>query len=68
MAQSEKRYDVIVIGAGHNGLVSAATLAKLGKRVCVLEKENEIGGMARNYEIADGLQAPRIAHLLYNYN
>ena len=38
------RYDVIIIGAGHNGLVAAAYLAKAGKRVLMLEANAEIGG------------------------
>ena len=38
------KYDVIVMGAGHNGLVAAAYLAKAGKRVLMLEAADEIGG------------------------
>ncbi len=37
-------YDVIVIGAGHNGLVAAAYLARAGRSVCVLERSDVIGG------------------------
>lgn len=39
------KYDVIIIGAGHNGLTSGAYLAKAGKRVLVLEARPVIGGM-----------------------
>lgn len=39
-----KKYDVIIVGAGHNGLVAASYLAKAGKSVIVLEGESEIGG------------------------
>src|SRR6202171_1686994 len=39
-------YDAIVIGGGHNGLVSAAYLAKAGKRTVVLERRPVVGGAA----------------------
>lgn len=40
------RYDVIVIGGGHNGLVAAGLLAKRGRRVVVLERRDTVGGAA----------------------
>lgn len=39
-------YDVIVIGGGHNGLVTAALLAKQGRRVILLERRAQLGGAA----------------------
>src|SRR5215212_3920484 len=39
-----ERYDAIVVGSGHNGLISAAYLAKAGKRILVLERRDVIGG------------------------
>ncbi len=39
-------YDVIVAGAGHNGLVAAAYLARAGRRVLVLERYDHVGGLA----------------------
>jgi phytoene dehydrogenase-like protein len=59
------RWDAIVIGAGHNGLVCAALLAKEGKSVLVLEAENQVGGAAVNSEFADGFSVSACAHLLY---
>lgn len=39
------RYDAIIIGAGHNGLVAAATIARKGRKVLVLEARDHLGGM-----------------------
>src|SRR5208282_4261787 len=47
-------YDVIVIGAGHNGLTAAAVMARGGLRVLCLEKNHFIGGMASTTELARG--------------
>lgn len=46
-----ERYDAIIIGAGHNGLVAAATLAAAGRRVLVLEQRDVLGGMAGTQEV-----------------
>ncbi|MEE8424558.1 MAG: FAD-dependent oxidoreductase, partial [Elusimicrobiota bacterium] len=42
--------DAIVIGAGHNGLSAAASLARKGRKVLLLEKCGEIGGLAAGTE------------------
>ena len=59
------KYDAIVIGAGHNGLVCSALLAKAGKKVLVLEANNQVGGAAITREFAEGYSASACAHLLY---
>ncbi len=49
-------YDAIIIGAGHNGLTSAAYLAKAGKKVLVLERRHFVGGAAVTEEIYPGFK------------
>ena len=50
------RYDVIVIGGGHNGLVNAAYLARAGRKVLVLERRHVLGGAAVTEEINPGFK------------
>jgi phytoene dehydrogenase-like protein len=50
------KYDVIIIGGGHNGLVNAAYLARAGKRVLVLERRHVLGGAAVTEEVFPGFQ------------
>ena len=57
--------DTIIIGAGHNGLVCAAYLAKAGHKVIVLEAAEEVGGAAITREFAPGFRVSGCAHLLY---
>lgn len=53
---SEKRYDVAIIGGGHNGLTSAGYLARAGLSVVVLEKNHATGGAAITQEFAPGFR------------
>jgi phytoene dehydrogenase-like protein len=51
-----ERYDAIVIGGGHNGLVSAAYLARAGMRTLVLERRHVLGGAAVTEELFPGFR------------
>ncbi len=51
---TSNHYDTIIIGAGHNGLVAAAYLAKQGKKVLVLERRAIVGGSAVTESFGDG--------------
>lgn len=57
--------DVVIVGAGHNGLATAALLAKRGFRVLVLEKNRYVGGMAGTREILSGCRNDVGASLLF---
>src|SRR3954466_8387837 len=50
------KYDAIVIGGGHNGLTSAAYLARAGKKVLVLERRHVLGGAAVTEEVFPGFK------------
>ena len=62
-----KRYDSIIIGAGHNGLVCAAYLAKAGQTVLVLEASEVPGGLASTREFHPGFSAS-VAHTASHFS
>ncbi|HEY8846407.1 MAG TPA: NAD(P)-binding protein, partial [Candidatus Limnocylindrales bacterium] len=51
---SERTYDAIVIGGGHNGLVNGAYLAKSGLKTLILERRHLVGGAAITEELRPG--------------
>ena len=55
--------DVVIVGAGHNGLVTAALLAKSGLKPLVLERRDVVGGAAVTEEFHPGFRASTVAHL-----
>lgn len=55
---------IVVVGAGHNGLVTAFYLAKAGLRPLVLERRAVVGGAATTEDIAAGVRGPGLAHTL----
>ena len=58
------RYDAIIVGGGHNGLVCAAYLAKAGKQVLVLERREMLGGCAVTEELWPGYKVSTGAYLV----
>ena len=59
-----KKYDCIIIGGGHNGLVTAAYLAKAGKSVCVLERRAILGGCCATEELWPGYRVSTAAYVV----
>ena len=51
-----ERYDAVIIGGGHNGLVSAAYLARAGMKTLVLEQRHVLGGAAVTEELFPGFR------------
>tara|TARA_Y100000590_G_scaffold433090_1_gene549773 strand:- start:635 stop:2107 length:1473 start_codon:yes stop_codon:yes gene_type:complete len=57
------KYDIIIIGGGHNGLVCASYLAKKNYKTLILEKNNELGGMANCADFANSFSKKIISDL-----
>ena len=58
------RYDALIVGAGHNGLVCGSYLAKAGLKTLVLERRPVIGGAAVTEEIAPGFRASIFSYVM----
>src|SRR5437773_1216027 len=61
---SPSRYDAIVVGGGHNGLVNAAYLARAGRRVLVLERRPRVGGAAVTEEVFPGFKFSMFSYVV----
>ncbi len=64
---TKHRYDAIVVGAGHNGMVCAYYLARARRRVLVVDAADAVGGAARPVGFGD-LTVPFAAHLDYGFS
>jgi len=58
-----QNYDAIIIGAGHNGLVTAAYLARAGRKVLVLERREPVGGCAVTEELWPGFKVSTASYV-----
>jgi phytoene dehydrogenase-like protein len=63
MANRASRYDAIIVGAGHNGLVTACYLARAGLRVLVLERRHVVGGACVTEETFPGFKVSTAAYV-----
>ena len=61
----DERFDIVIIGAGPNGMTTAAYLAKCGLSVCVLEERTECGGACETQEPIPGVRIYPHAVLMY---
>ena len=57
------RYDAIIIGGGHNGLVTAAYLSRAGRKVLVLERRAQVGGCCVTEELWPGYRVSTASYL-----
>src|SRR5256885_16550516 len=59
-----RRFDAIVVGGGHNGLTTAAYLARAGLRVCLLERRDILGGACVTEEVWPGARVSRASYVV----
>jgi phytoene dehydrogenase-like protein len=58
-----RRYDAVVVGGGHNGLVAACYLARAGRSVCVLERRDAVGGSCVTEELWPGYKVSTTSYV-----
>jgi phytoene dehydrogenase-like protein len=63
MTRASSRHDAIIVGAGHNGLVTACYLARAGLRVLVLERRHVVGGACVTEEVFPGFKVSTAAYV-----
>ncbi len=68
MGKVNDAYDTIVIGAGHNGLVTAAYLARAGQRVLVLERSERVGGAVATEDVFPGFKFDTGSHRIERFH
>ena len=68
MINTDKNYDVIVVGGGHNGLVCANYLAKDGRKVLIVEANDSLGGASATSPLNDEFSVSSCAHWLFQLN
>ena len=64
MASTEKNYDAIIVGGGHNGRVNGAYLAKAGLKVLIVERRHVVGGAAITEELRPGFHFTSFSYAL----
>jgi phytoene dehydrogenase-like protein len=64
MAPKDKKYDAIVVGGGHNGLVNGSYLAKAGLKTLILERRHLVGGAAITEELVPGFHFTTFSYAL----
>ncbi len=62
MTGASRPWDAIVVGGGHNGLTTAAYLARGGLRTLLVERRGRLGGAAITDELVPGVRVPTLAH------